>query len=64
MHVAALMSTDIVSVSPSTSLADAARIMLANRVSGLPVLDSDGRLVGVITENDLRRGICVGAARR
>jgi CBS domain-containing protein len=55
MDVAALMSTNIVSVLPSTTLADAVRIMIANRVSGLPVLESDGRLVGMITEGDLLR---------
>jgi CBS domain-containing protein len=55
MNVAALMSTNIVSVLPSTTLADAVRIMLANHVSGLPVLESDGALVGMITEGDLLR---------
>jgi CBS domain-containing protein len=55
MNVAALMSTNIVSVLPSTTLADAVRIMLANHVSGLPVLESDGTLVGMITEGDLLR---------
>jgi CBS domain-containing protein len=55
MNVAALMSTNIVSVLPSTTLADAVRIMIANHVSGLPVLESDGQLVGMITEGDLLR---------
>jgi CBS domain-containing protein len=55
MNVATLMSTNIVSVLPSTTLADAVRIMLAQRVSGLPVLEGDGRLVGMITEGDLLR---------
>src|ERR1700735_5107368 len=55
MDVAALMSTNIVSVLPSTTLADAVRIMLAHHVSGLPVLESDGTLVGMITEGDLLR---------
>ena len=55
MNVAALMSTNLVSVLPSTTLADAVRIMLAHNVSGLPVLESDGRLVGMITEGDLLR---------
>lgn len=55
MQVAALMSKNIVSVQPSTTVADAVRIMLANRVSGLPVLDADSKLVGVITEGDLLR---------
>ncbi len=55
MHVAALMSTNTISVMPTTTLADAVRIMLANHVSGLPVLEEDGRLVGMITEGDLLR---------
>jgi CBS domain-containing protein len=55
MNVASLMSTSIVSVLPSTTLADAVRIMLANHISGLPVLESDGRLVGMITAGDLLR---------
>ncbi len=55
MNVAALMSTNIISVLPSTTLADAVRIMIANRISGLPVLENDGQLVGIITEGDLLR---------
>ena len=55
MNVAALMSTNIVSVLPSTTLADAVRIMLAHNVSGLPVLEADGKLVGMITAGDLLR---------
>jgi CBS domain-containing protein len=60
MTISALMNSKVVSVSPTTTLADAARIMLANRVSGLPVLGSDGRLVGMITKDDIRRGIVAG----
>jgi CBS domain-containing protein len=55
MKVAALMSNKIVSVLPVTTVADAVRIMLANRVSGLPVIDAENHLVGVITEGDLLR---------
>lgn len=55
MNVAPLMSTNIISVLPSTTLADAVRLMIANRISGLPVLESDGHLVGMITEGDLLR---------
>ena len=39
MKVSELMSRNTISVLPSTTVADAARIMLANRVSGLPVVD-------------------------
>jgi CBS domain-containing protein len=55
MQVAALMSKNTVSVLPTTTVADAARMMLANRVSGLPVLDAQGRLVGIVSEGDLLR---------
>src|ERR1700686_1435603 len=55
MHVADLMTRNCISVLPNTTLADAARIMLANHVTGLPVLDTDGKLVGIVTEGDLLR---------
>ena len=55
MNVRSLMSHNALSVLPVTTVADAARIMLANRVTGLPVLDPEGKLVGIITEGDLLR---------
>jgi CBS domain-containing protein len=55
MNVGDLMSRNTISVLPETMVADAARMMLANRVSGLPVLDESGRLVGIVTEGDLLR---------
>lgn len=55
MNVSELMSKITISVQPATTLADAARIMLANHVSGLPVLDEQARLVGIVTEGDLLR---------
>jgi len=55
MIAADLMTKDVVTVLPETTLADAARMMLARRVSGLPVLDAAGHLVGVVTEGDLLR---------
>jgi CBS-domain-containing membrane protein len=50
--VAEVMSRRVVSVEPETSLKEAAGIMLQAGVSGLPVVDADGRLVGIITEAD------------
>jgi len=55
MIAAELMTKDVVTVLPNSTLADAARIMLAQRVSGLPVLDAGNHLVGVVTEGDLLR---------
>ncbi len=55
MLVSELMSKTVVTVEPDTTLADAARIMLDRRISGLPVVDRAGNLVGIITEGDLIR---------
>jgi CBS domain-containing protein len=55
MLVEDLMTVDPVIVNPDTTLADAARIMLDRHLSGLPVVDESGDLVGVITEGDLLR---------
>ena len=48
-----MMSVDIVTVTPETSMLDAAQIMLDRKISGLPVLDKDGALVGMLTESDI-----------
>lgn len=44
-------------ISPSATVAEAAETMLENKVSGLPVVDDGGRLVGIITESDIFRMI-------
>jgi CBS domain-containing protein len=62
MIVADLMTRALVTARPETSLAEAAGLMLARRLSGLLVLDGDGRLVGVVTEGDLLRRAELGTA--
>ncbi len=52
MHVRDLMTTDVVAVAPSTTIRDAARMMFRYRVSGLPVVDPDDHVLGIITEGD------------
>lgn len=53
--VAEAMHRDVVSVTPETPVADAARILLRNKYGCLPVVDPDGRLVGIVTEADFLR---------
>ncbi len=60
MIVADLMSRNPVTVLPETTLADAARMMLARRVSGLPVVSPSGALVGIVTEGDLLQRVELG----
>ena len=55
MQVVDLMTTDVITVAPDTLIREAARLMFRNRVSGLPVTDDAGRLVGIITEADFLR---------
>ena len=64
MQVRDVMTPNVVSVRSDESILNAARLMLQNRISGLPVVDANGALVGVVTEGDfLRRGE-LGTSRR
>jgi CBS domain-containing protein len=56
-----VMTVDVVRVSPDHSVRHAAGIMLDHRISGLPVIDDAGRVVGIITEGDLMRRSELGA---
>lgn len=55
MKVRHAMSTRVVTVGPDTPLGDAMRTMLHEHISGLPVVDAQGVLVGMLTEGDLMR---------
>ena len=57
MNASDVMTRTLLSVRPDATVAEAIRTMLDNRISGLPVIDEAGRLVGILTEGDLlRRG--------
>lgn len=51
--VADIMTTDPISVSPQTSLQEAIQILADKKISGLPVVDEQGKLIGIISETDL-----------
>jgi acetoin utilization protein AcuB len=55
LTAAKFMSKDPITVAETASIGEAARKMLENRISGLPVLDEDKKLVGIITESDIFR---------
>ena len=50
-----VMTAPVVSVTPATRTRDAIELMLTQHLSGLPVLDEQGKLVGVLSEGDLIR---------
>ena len=54
-----LMTRDVLTVSSDTSLAEAAHLLVTHRISGLPVVDAEQRLLGVITEADFLRAMGV-----
>jgi CBS domain-containing protein len=52
-----VMTWGTITVEPDASVTRAVRLMLQNKISGLPVVDANGQLVGMVTEGDfLRRG--------
>lgn len=55
MQVVDLMTARVITAMPGTELKQAAELMVRHRVSGLPVVDSLGTLVGMITEADFLR---------
>lgn len=48
-----IMTKEVVTVSPDTEIANAAKILLEKRINGLPVVDAFGRLVGILCQSDL-----------
>lgn len=53
MKITELMSTDVVTVAPDASLKDVARLLVEHRISGVPVVDAEGRVQGVVSEADI-----------
>ena len=55
MKAADIMVSNVITVTPEHSVRDVAQILLTRRISGVPVLDAAGDLVGIVTESDLMR---------
>jgi CBS domain-containing protein len=53
LRVGDVMTRDVVTVSPSSSLKDVAVLLVERRISGVPVVDDQGNLVGIVSERDL-----------
>ena len=61
LKVSRIMSHPVQVVHEQTTMSDAAHLMVTQRISGLPVVDDDERLVGIVTEADFLRGLGVPA---
>ncbi len=55
MKAADIMVTNVVSVGPDASVREIASLMLERRISGVPVIDASGRVLGIVSEGDLIR---------
>ena len=53
MRAREIMTSPVITLRENDTLATAARILVEKRVSGLPILDAEGKLVGVLTMTDL-----------
>jgi CBS domain-containing protein len=48
-----IMTTEVITISPETEVAQAAKLLLTNRINGLPVVNEAGELVGILCQSDL-----------
>ncbi len=55
MKIKDIMTTDVITVSTGDSVEHCARLLQENDISGLPVLDDNGKVAGIVTEGDLIR---------
>jgi acetoin utilization protein AcuB len=53
LQIGEIMTRDVITTTPDTPIEDAARLMVENKIGGLPVVGEDNRVVGVITETDI-----------
>ncbi len=55
MKAGDVMTTGAATIKPGATLAEAVRLMIEHRISGLPVVDDGGKLIGIISEGDFLR---------
>jgi len=55
LTVEKIMTRKVVTIQPDDLIIDAAQLMLDHKISGLPVVDANGKLVGMLTESDIFR---------
>ena len=55
LNASDIMTTDVITVKKDTSLKDLAKLLYESHINGVPVVDDDGLLIGIICESDLIR---------
>jgi len=64
MHAMDVMTTDVITIDPDTTVQGLATLLAERGISGAPVVDPSGRLVGVVSEGDLLHRAEIGTAHR
>src|ERR1700726_2616447 len=64
MRTHQIMTRKVITVGIAASIVDAANIMLENHISGLPVVDKAGKLVGIVSQGDFIRRAEIGTQRK
>jgi CBS domain-containing protein len=63
MHAHQIMTRQVITVGPETPVVEAVNKMLNHHISGLPVVDVTGKLIGIISEGDFIRRAEIGTQR-
>ncbi|MCC8978328.1 CBS domain-containing protein [Bradyrhizobium acaciae] len=58
------MSRNVITIAADAAVIDAIKTMLSHHISGLPVIDQDGALVGILSDGDFIRRVEVGTEKR
>ena len=64
MRAHQIMTRSVFTVPPDATILEAANLMLRRHVSGLPVVDTAGKLVGIVSEGDFIRRSEIGTQRK
>ena len=64
MKASDVMTRRVITIGRDASILEAARLMLQKRISGLPVVDDKGKLIGIVTEGDFLRRAETATERR
>ena len=64
MRAHQIMTRNVITVGSDVSIIEAAKLMLDNHISGLPVLDKGGKLTGIVSEGDFLRRSEIGTQRK
>ena len=64
MRAIDVMTSHVMTAAPQMTVQDAAKLLINSRISGIPVVDGDRRLVGIVTEGDLLRRAETNTERR